>query len=246
MDGIEWKRQKWGLIAKTWFYLNELAGLWLGNHLVADHPGIKQHLQRAVNPNKITMIPYGADRVAKGSEGPLGRYGLKSGQYGILIARPEPENSILEVVQAYSQKFRGMPLVVLGNYKDDHAYQASVKTAASDEVLFVGAIYDKQIVQALRAHCRFYVHGHQVGGPTPLWLRRSVPEIRCLPMIILLTSGSRLRVPSILAMWQVIANQLDRLLSDDQLILSLQENALKIHSNKFTWETIASPNMKCY
>ena len=238
MDGIEWKRQKWGLVAKTWFYLNELAGLWLGNHLVADHPGIKQHLQRAVNPDKITMIPYGADVVEKGSEAPLLNYGLKSGQYGILIARPEPENSILEVVQAYSRQARGMPLVVLGNYKDDHAYQASVKAAASDEVLFVGAIYDKTIVQALRAHARFYVHGHQVGGTNP----SLVEALGAGNPVLAHDNPFNQWVASDAAVYfsdaSTCADQLDRLLSDDGLITQLQANARRHHQERFTWEHI--------
>src|SRR3569833_3139161 len=35
MDGVEWRRQKWGAVARTWFWLNDWAGCWLGNHLVA-------------------------------------------------------------------------------------------------------------------------------------------------------------------------------------------------------------------
>lgn len=34
-------------------------------------------------------------------------------------------------------------------------------------MLFLGAIYDKKIVQALRFHSAAYVHGHQVGGTNP-------------------------------------------------------------------------------
>jgi hypothetical protein len=36
--------------------------------------------------------------------------------YALLIARPEPENSILEIVAAFSRRPRGMRLVVLGRY----------------------------------------------------------------------------------------------------------------------------------
>ena len=39
--------------------------------------------------------------------------------------------------------------------------------AASDEVIFAGAVYDKPVVQALRFHSLAYVHGHQVGGTNP-------------------------------------------------------------------------------
>jgi glycosyltransferase involved in cell wall biosynthesis len=39
--------------------------------------------------------------------------------------------------------------------------------AASEEVVFPGAIYDARTVRALRFHARFYLHGHKVGGTNP-------------------------------------------------------------------------------
>lgn len=167
MDGVEWKRQKWGTVAKTWFWLNDWAGCWLGNHLVADHPQIKVHLQTRVRGDKITMIPYGADAVDAAPEAPVRALGLEPGRFLTVIARAEPENSILEVVQGFSAKPRGFQLVVLGNYHENNAYHRAIKAAASAEVRFVGAIYDKAVVQALRFHSAAYVHGHQVGGTNP-------------------------------------------------------------------------------
>lgn len=167
MDGIEWSRAKWGPVAKLWFWLNERAGCWLGNHLVADHPEIKSHLCTRTRGSKITTIAYGAERVANVSSAPLARWELHTGKFLTLIARAEPENSILEVIQGFSQKQRGIKLVVLGNYDMSHAYQAKVLEAASEEVIFTGAIYDKPVVQALRFHSMAYVHGHRVGGTNP-------------------------------------------------------------------------------
>ena len=57
--------------------------------------------------------------------------------------------------------------LVLGNYQDSNADHRAVKAAASAEERFVGAIYDKAVVQALRFHSAAYVHGHQVGGTNP-------------------------------------------------------------------------------
>ncbi|HNQ03387.1 MAG TPA: DUF1972 domain-containing protein [Thiobacillaceae bacterium] len=167
MDGVEWRRQKWGMLAKSWFWMNDWAGCWLGNRLVADHPEIKRHLTTRVAAEKITMIPYGSDRVGEADAALIEPYGLTSGGYAILIARAEPENSILEVVRAWSREARSCKLVVLGKYEEHHAYQRAVKEAASEEVVFPGAIYDKAVVQALRFHALFYVHGHQVGGTNP-------------------------------------------------------------------------------
>ena len=167
MDGIEWSRMKWGPVAKLWFWLNDWAGCWLGNHLVADHPEIKVHLTSRVRTDKITMIPYGADAVTTPPTAPVEALGLQPGQFLTVIARPEPENSLLEIVTGFSAKARGLTLVVLGNYDDNNAYHRAVKAAASAEVRFVGAIYDKTVVQALRFHSAAYVHGHQVGGTNP-------------------------------------------------------------------------------
>jgi len=167
MDGIEWSRAKWGPVAKTWFWLNDWAGCWLGNHLVADHPEIKRHLSSRVRADKITTIAYGADPLISAPETAVRALGLEPGRYLTLVARPEPENSILEVVEGFSRRPRGMLLAVLGNYAKDNPYHRAVQEAAGPEVRFLGAIYDKPVVQALRFHCAAYVHGHQVGGTNP-------------------------------------------------------------------------------
>jgi glycosyltransferase involved in cell wall biosynthesis len=167
MDGIEWSRAKWSGAAKSWFWLNDWAGCWLGNHLVADHPEIKEHLATRVSRKKITTIAYGGDTLFEASEAPVRDRGLEPGGYLTLVARAEPENSILEVVSGFSAARRGVKLAVLGNYDAANAYHRAVRSAASDEVVFLGAIYDRPIVQALRFHSMAYVHGHQVGGTNP-------------------------------------------------------------------------------
>jgi glycosyltransferase involved in cell wall biosynthesis len=167
MDGLEWSRGKWGMLAKTWLRLNERAGCYLGNHLVADHPEIKKHLAAIVAPEKISTIAYGADRIISISPQPVIQRGLEPGRYFILVARPEPENSILEVVAGFSARRRGIKLAVLGHYKDTNPYHRAAKAAAGDEVVFLDAIYHKPDVPALRYHAAAYVHGHQVGGTNP-------------------------------------------------------------------------------
>lgn len=168
MDGVEWSRQKWSLPAKIWLYINERFGCWFGNHLIADHPEIKNHLATRVASTKITVIPYGAEPVDAPNSRLLEEYGLVAGEYALIIARPEPENNILEIVSAFSQKTRNLKLVVLGNYSPhENDYHKQIIKASSNEVLFLGGIYDSQVVQALRACAKLYIHGHTVGGTNP-------------------------------------------------------------------------------
>jgi len=168
MDGIEWARSKWGPIAKAWLYLNDWGGCLGASHLLADHPEIARHLATRVDPSRISMIPYGGDLVAAADPAPLAPLGLEPGRFLTVIARPEPENSVLEIVRAFSTRPRGRKLVVLGRLRPQHnAYHADVLAAASDEVIFPGAIYDLATLAALRLHGQAYLHGHRVGGTNP-------------------------------------------------------------------------------
>ncbi|MDJ0679753.1 MAG: DUF1972 domain-containing protein [Xenococcaceae cyanobacterium MO_167.B52] len=168
MDGMEWWRSKWSFLAKVWLFFNERCGAIFSNHLIADHPHIKKHLTNYVSPHKINVIPYGAKKVTKADLSLLKAYHLVPHQYSLVIARPEPENSILEIVSAFSKRKWDQKLVVLGRYTPEtNPYHQKVMDAAGDEVIFAGAIYDKEVVDSLRFYARLYIHGHTVGGTNP-------------------------------------------------------------------------------
>lgn len=167
MDGIEWKRDKYGLPARLYLWVNERLAAWSGAFLIADHPQIEQRLRMIAPRADIMMIPYGGDAPDAGDINRLSDLGLEPQRYFTVIARPEAENSILEIVEAFSRIRHGVKLVVLGIYDPALAYQARVLAAAGPDILFPGPIYDKATLHALRKHCIAYLHGHRVGGTNP-------------------------------------------------------------------------------
>jgi glycosyltransferase involved in cell wall biosynthesis len=238
MDGIEWRRAKWGVFARCWLWLNERAGARLGNHLVADHPEIARRLARLVSSEKITTIPYGADRLSAMPIEPVLKLGLEPGRYLTLVARPEPENTVLEVVQGFSCRRRGVRLVVLGNYVRGIAYHDAVRAAASDEVVFLGAVYDRELVQALRFHCAAYVHGHQVGGTNP----SLVEALGAGNAIVAHDNPFNRWVAGNAACYFTdkgsAAEAFDRLLEDPGQTGLMRTAALLRHEESFTWPAI--------
>jgi len=239
MDGIEWRRKKWSLFTRLWFYLNECIAVRIANHLIADHPEIMARLTTRVPPNKISMIPYGADLIRKADKIELDPFGLKPQRFALIIARPEPENLILETVRAYCSKPRGMPLVILGNYfPKENRYHRKVYSVANEEVLFLGAIYDKTVVNSLRFHCRLYIHGHTAGGTNP-----SLVEALGAGCPILAHDNRFNR-------WVLgghgryffdetdCAKQLDSLLDDREELARMREKSWSRHHSLFTWEWI--------
>lgn len=239
MDGIEWRRGKWSPWERSWLYINEKLGAWLGNHLVADHPEIKNHLARFVSSDKITVIPYSADILETADEKQLSSLGLEKNGYALIVARPEQENLILESVRAYSCKKRGLPLVILGNYTpQSNRYHQKVLEAGGDEILFVGAIYDQAVVQALRFFARFYIHGHTVGGTNPSLveaLGAGSPVLAHDNKFNRWVAGEGARYFS---SEEDCGRQIDILLQDDDLIASMKRHSSQQIEKKFTWDTI--------
>jgi len=239
MDGIEWKRKKWGMVARSWFWLNERFGCWFGSHLVADHPRIRDHLATRISEKKITMIPYGGREILEADEQILAEYGLQKDKYAILIARAEPENSILEVVEAFSAKKRGFKFVVLGEYwPESNAYHRAVMDVASDELFFPGAIYDMEKIGALRLFARVYVHGHKVGGTNP-----SLVEALGAGNAIIahdnkfnrwVAKGGALYFDGACS----IGVAFDKIFSDDELVKGLQSESKENFQKNFQWEDI--------
>jgi glycosyltransferase involved in cell wall biosynthesis len=239
MDGIEWKRDKWRWHERIWLWLNELAGCRVGNHLVADHPEIANHLQSRVRHEKITMIPYGSDGVSGADVSLLKSFGLEKNAYALVVARPEPENSILEIVSAFCRRKRDCKLVVLGNFDSSrNEYHRRVLAAADHQVVFPGAVYEKPTVSALRYFCRLYIHGHTVGGTNP-------------SLVEALGAGSAvLAHDNRFNRWVAgpdaeyfrsldhCGETLDRILCDESKLNKMAAGSLTQWQKRFTWENV--------
>ncbi|MGC2636771.1 MAG: DUF1972 domain-containing protein [Acidobacteriaceae bacterium] len=240
MDGIEWSRARWGFLRQGILYANERFAALFGNHLIADHPEIEKYLLTRAPKRKISMITYGADPVDSAPRGLLEPMQIEPGRYLTLIARPIPENSIAELVAAFSARPRGHKLIVLGKYDpESDSYHRKVMSEASEEVCFVGPIYHRETVQALRFHGTAYLHGHTVGGTNP-----SLVEAMAAGNPVLAHSNPYNRwVAGDAAVYfdnaATADEEITRLLSDERLREAMREAARRRYLQEFTWEHVA-------
>ncbi|MBO1756832.1 DUF1972 domain-containing protein [Allobranchiibius sp. CTAmp26] len=240
MDGIEWSRARWGKLRQAILYANERIACTVGDHLIADHPCINEYLERKAPARKISTITYGAHAVREASYQPVLARGLTPGNYLTLICRPIPENSILELVQAFSAKTRGHQLAIFGNYAPDaDPYHRAVVEAASDEVRFVGAIYEPTEVAALRFHSAIYLHGHTVGGTNP-----SLVEALAVGNPVVAHDNPYNRwVAGAGALYfddvESASSCITELLDSADLRASLSAASRARHADEFTWEHVA-------
>ncbi len=236
MDGIEWRRAKWFFLEKAWLYLNEWIGCRLGDHLIADNPEIKKHLIRRVSSEKVSVIPYGADLITAADASFLHSYGLRPKGYILIVARPEPENSIFEIVSAFSRKIRRLKLAVLGHYEPQkNLYHRKVMNSASDEVLFLGAVYAKPIVEALRFYAKLYCHGHTAGGTNPSLVEALGAGIPVLAHDNIFNRWVCGKDGHYFRNEVDCREKFDCLLADENELSRLKDSGLKRYHCEFTW-----------
>lgn len=239
MDGIEWSRARWGPMKQAILYINERIGCRVGHDLIADHPDIAVYLRRKAPARKVNTITYGAEAVTEAPEDFVRGLKLEPGRYLTLIARPIPENSIRELVEGFSARPRDVKLVVLGNYSDADPYHRAVLDAAGPGVIFPGAIYEPDQVQALRYHSMAYMHGHTVGGTNP-----SLVEALGAGNPVIAHDNSYNRwVAKDAARYFRDSDDVDNIVSEltgqpDQ-VKTLGEAARRRHASEFTWEHVA-------
>jgi glycosyltransferase involved in cell wall biosynthesis len=239
MDGIEWSRSRWGLFRQSILWTNERIACWVGNELIADHPEIHDYLLTRAKASKITMITYGAHAITEAPTEPVTDRGLQPGKYLTLICRPIPENNLLELVQGFSRSERGVKLAILGDYDRSDEYHRLVLDAASDEVVFLGAVFDTAAVQSLRLHSLGYLHGHTVGGTNP-----SLVEAMAVgnPVIAHDNPYNRWVAQDAALYFADTADadaQITELLDNTALRNSLGNASRRRHAEEFTWEHVA-------
>jgi len=240
MDGIEWQRAKWPPAVRAWFYANSWCASTLATHMIADHPEIARMLERRPLRAPVTMIPYGADALQDVDPAPLLAFGVERDRFGLVIARPEPENSLREIVAAWTRSVPDMPLVVLGQYDATHAYHRAVRDAAGAQVQFPGAIYDATTVSALRAHACVYVHGHTVGGTNPSLVEALGAGAATVAHDNVFNRWVAGRAAVYFSEVEGCGRALRTVIDDAGLRAEMREAARRRHAEAFTWDAVLS------
>ncbi|WP_108718064.1 DUF1972 domain-containing protein [Miniimonas sp. S16] len=172
VDGLEWKRAKWGRNGKRYYRAAETASVWLSDALIADAQGIADYY-RAEYDVPTELLTYGAPILTGVATDRLATLGLEPDRFHLVVARFEPENHVDLIVAGFVRSEATLPLVVVGSAPYADAYTARIRELAGDDprVRLVGGVWDQDLLDQLYAHSLTYLHGHSVGGTNPSLLR---------------------------------------------------------------------------
>ena len=171
VDGMDWKRGKWGRFGKSYFYWNaKCVGKICPRGVITDAYEMRRiYLKEFQTPS--ASIAYGADIQTSTKPGILRNYGLEPFQYYLIASRMVPENNADLIVKAFEQTRTRRILAIAGgvNYKSE--FVERLKQTRDPRVRFLGHIGDSDHVKELHCNAYAYVHGHSMGGTNPSLLK---------------------------------------------------------------------------
>ncbi|MEI2639354.1 MAG: DUF1972 domain-containing protein [Microthrixaceae bacterium] len=172
VDGLEWKRSKWSGAGRNYYRVVEQLSVRWADALIADAQGIADYYTDEFAAS-TELISYGAPILDDLGSDRLVEFGLKPGEYHLIVARFEPENHVEMIVRGYVESSAELPLVVVGGAPYSDEYTALVHDAArrDERVRFLGPLWDQDQLDQLYGNALVYFHGHSVGGTNPSLLR---------------------------------------------------------------------------
>jgi glycosyltransferase involved in cell wall biosynthesis len=179
VDGIEWRRDKWGRVQKWAHKLGAHLAARFADRVVVDNDAVADFYARHLKCTTAT-IAYGAQPIKRSEDAReiLSRFDLKADGYCIFIGRIVPEKGVRELIDAYERLQTDLALVIVGD--DAHtAYRNEIWVRQSDKVRLVGYQYGR-ICDQLLANARMYVSASRLEGTSPSLLSAMSAGVCCL------------------------------------------------------------------
>lgn len=168
IDGMEWKRIKWGKFARWFLKFSEKIGVKYADIVITDNKVIQDYVKSNYHVES-ELIAYGADHSKKENitENVLIKHPFLNHKYAFKVCRIEPENNIHLILEAFSES-PSLPIVIVGNWNNsDYGKELMQKYDGFNTIYLLQPIYDQTILNQIRSNCSVYIHGHSAGGTNP-------------------------------------------------------------------------------
>ena len=245
VDGLEWRRKKWGRVAAWYLRFSEKASGVTADAVVTDARWIRDYYRECYGVDSV-FIAYGTDTDISPPGAALSRYGLTERGYILYVSRFEPENNALLVREAFEKiAHPGKRLVMVGDAPFAKEYVRKVRNTDNPNIVFTGSLYGASYRELL-SHAYCYVQATEVGGTHPSLveamgtgncvLANDVPEHR----EVLGGAGIYYRGK------EELTEKLIMLMSDEKLVEERRGVAAGLAKAEYSWERVTDEYEKLF
>ena len=245
-DGLEWKRSKWIKPIQIYLKYSEQKMAKIADLIISDNQGIEDYLKAEYGDVASTVIAYGTNPVARDSEIDTTWFdaqGVKLKDYYLVVGRFVPENNYEAIIRNFMASDTTRDLVIITNHQGNPYFDKLREITGFEQdkrVKFVGTVYNKKTLTAIRQQAFAYIHGHAVGGTNPGLLEAM--GATDLNLVYDVSFNRNVALDSAL-FWQL--DNLTALIAQAEKLETLEiarlaEQARAIIAEKYTWERIVT------
>ena len=172
-DGLEWQRSKWIKPIQVYLKYSERRMAKIADLIISDNQGIEDYLKVEYGKISSTVIAYGTNPIVQGQtfdQTWFDKQKIQSKNYYLIVGRFVPENNYEAIIRAFMASDTKRDLVIVTNHAGNPYFDALRQATGFDQdkrIKFVGTVYDKALLTAIRQKAFAYLHGHAVGGTNP-------------------------------------------------------------------------------
>ncbi len=144
--GLEWKRDKWGFMAKTFFKLADYTAVYFPHKTTSVSKVQKNYYEKKFG-REIVHIPTGVNMVKRRKPRWILGQGLEPSRYILFAARLVEEKGAHYLIEAFRPIQTTMKLVIAGDAAHAEKYRASLKQKATGDmrIIFPGFVTGKPL-----------------------------------------------------------------------------------------------------
>jgi len=245
VDGLEWKRAKWGRAARLYYKFAESFSSLIADAVVSDAEAIRDYYLKKYGRDSV-YIPYGAYTLESKNPGIIKGYNLEKNGYFFMGSRLEPENHQDMAVEAFCNVKTDKLLVIAGNANWKSTYVSRLKKTDDGRIRFLGPVYEPGHIEELHCNAFAYIHGNEVGGTNPALLK-AMGSGNCIIALdvpfnreVLGDTGFYFKDTSDLKI------RIDFLLQNPLEVRTLGEKARERVKRLYTWEKVVADYEKIF
>lgn len=167
--GLEWKRDKWGIIGRTFFKLAVYTAVYFPNKLTAVSKVEKRYYEERFG-REVVYIPNGIDPVEKAPPRWIYEHGIQPGRYILFAARLVEEKGAHLLIDAFKKIDNDFQLVIAGDAAHAEKYKAALRRLAADDrrILFTGFLTGEPLAELFSNAYLFCIPSTLEGLPIAL------------------------------------------------------------------------------
>lgn len=155
--GPDYKRKKWGRLAKFVLFLGEYLGSRFSNAIICVSRSIGDSIKRRYKRD-VTVIPNGvAPAQFSKNDGVIKKYGLTKGSYVLAVGRFVPEKGFHDLISAFDN-MKDLKLVIAGraDHPDRYSIGLEEKAEKNKNIVLTGFLTGEALRQ-LYSHAGLFV-----------------------------------------------------------------------------------------